>query len=107
MRLNNDKLRFTINSMLRTRYNSNANGNVGKCLITMIRIPQIFAKTMFESGPAKLTKMRSRFKCLKFRGLIGTGFAHPKGTIWETIVPIIMIVPIGSRCDIGLSVTRP
>ena len=42
----------------------------------------------FVSGPASETMMRSRRICLKYRVLIGTGFAQPKRKISMHSVPI-------------------
>jgi hypothetical protein len=52
------------------------------------------AVTRFEKGPHKETMTISRLGLLKYRGLMGTGFAHPKlkrkreiaprGSIWLT-----------------------
>jgi len=54
-----------------------------------------------EIGPAIATSNIPFLGSLKFKGLTGTGFAHPKPAI------NIIIVPIGSRCINGFSVSLP
>ena len=72
----------------------------------------ILAKAIitFVAGPAAETKAESRLGFLKLWKFTGTGFAVPKiNAPFENIKSIIgtMIVPMGSMCAIGFSVSLP
>lgn len=70
---------------------------IRNCCIT----PSINAKTIFAPGPASEIQIISRRGLLRYAGLTGTGLAQPKCTSSNASVPI------GSRCESGLSVNRP
>ena len=61
-----------------------------------------------DAGPAAATNTMSRLGCLRFCQVIGTGFAQPnmKPAIMY-IRPGMRIVPSGSMCLSGFSVSRP
>ena len=68
---------------------------------SLIGIPATPDITRFEAGPAAEISTSACFGLRVRKGLIGTGFAHPKPT------KKINAEPTGSRCARGLSVSRP
>ena len=78
------------------------------------RIAHPTAIKKFANGPAPATQNMSRFGWCKLPKLTGTGFAHPKMNNGARVrtdnairKPGTAIVPIGSMCFSGFSVTRP
>jgi hypothetical protein len=70
--------------------------------------PQTSACTMLEPGPAPATQNMSRFGWRRLLKLTGTGFAQPKKMPPRTSeMSGKTMVPMGSMCLAGFSVTRP
>ena len=70
------------------------------------------ACTKFDPGPAAATQIMSRLGWRRLPKFTGTGFAQPnmngrRPSSAAAARPGTSIVPIGSMCFIGFSVTRP
>ncbi len=64
-------------------------------------IENTIASKKLLNGPANETKKRSLLGFLKYRGFIGTGFAHPTFTMSRAMAPI------GSKCFMGFRESLP
>ena len=77
-------------------------------------MPQITACRRLQPGPASATQIMSRFGLRSAPKFTGTGFAQPKmkptppaAAEPASMMSGRMIVPKGSMCFAGFSVTRP
>jgi len=89
--------------------NLNKNDVYGKTKKNRAIKPNVTAIIMFAKGPAAATLAEPYFLSLRFKGLIGTGFAQPK-TILEPITSKRKgksTEPIGSKCFRGFKVNLP
>ncbi len=77
--------------------------------LTIMMNAQIVAMTRLDSGPAAVTRIMLPRGLRMLRASTGTGLAHPnmKPLPDSSRIPGTRIVPIGSTCRTGLSVSRP
>lgn len=83
-------------------------GEITRPIGVTVSYMDINAKPKLETMPAAETNSSPCLKLVKFKGLTGTGLAHPK-----SLAPVSnetsgnRIVPIRSICGMGLRVKRP